>query len=74
VTYVGIMAGIVVPTGWGGGVKGFWLDFELLAGLEEALHTNILRSWSLIIRKRQYGEFPSIYGLGRDQRLLIRLY
>ena len=50
----------VASTGWGGGGKaGLGWIFELLVGLEEALHTDILRSSILIIRKRQSGEFPS---------------
>jgi len=51
------MAVKVASTG-GGGANFGWI-FELLVGLEEALHTDILRSSILIIRKRQSGEFPS---------------
>jgi hypothetical protein len=50
----------MASTGRGGGCKaGFGWIFELLGGLEEAWHTNILRCWSLIIRKRQCWELPS---------------
>ena len=65
-----IMAVKVASTreGVGGGANFGWI-FELLVGLEEALHIDILRSWSLIIRKRQYREVPSGSGsLNRDQR------
>jgi hypothetical protein len=48
-----IMAVKVASTreGVGGGANFGWI-FDLLVGLEEAWHTDILRSWSRIIRKK----------------------